>query len=50
MQQMLVIVAIVEPDRGLLHMCIVAYRSVVKQWLCKQRPLLGKAHNTHVTI
>jgi hypothetical protein len=29
---------------------IVAYRPVAKQWLCKQRPLLGNARNMHVTI
>jgi hypothetical protein len=26
---------------------IVAYRPIVKQWLCKQRPLLGNARNIH---
>jgi hypothetical protein len=32
----------------LLH--TVAYRSVAKQWLGKQRPLLGNAHNMQATI
>jgi hypothetical protein len=25
----------------------VAYRPVARRWLCKQRPLLGNAHNIH---
>jgi hypothetical protein len=28
---------------------IAAYRPVAKQWLCKQRPLLGNARNTYTT-
>jgi hypothetical protein len=27
--------------------CIVAYRPVAKQWLCKHRPLLGNVRNIH---
>jgi hypothetical protein len=29
---------------------IVAYRSAAKQWLCKQRPLLGNARNNRTTM
>jgi hypothetical protein len=32
----------------IVKLCTVAYRSVLKQWLCKQRPLLDIARNNSV--
>jgi hypothetical protein len=32
------------------NICIVTYGLVASHWLCKQRPLLGKARNLHATI
>jgi hypothetical protein len=28
----------------------VTYGPIAKQWLCKQRPLIGNARNMHATI